>query len=191
MRRGAVPQSFEQEAETQLLFFGADTQQLENLALDVGAVNADAAAAQLGAVEHQIVALRADFAQVAVEQRDVFVPRRGEGVVHRVPELVLFVELEHMDTGTTVTLIDQPGVPGIDAFGCEGENIRAYLDDEAALPIENECGPSTPTIEGAFKPNSPLSAFDGESFDGEWQLRIYDLADDDLGEVVGATIWLE
>jgi hypothetical protein len=105
----------------------------------------------------------------------------------------LFAELEHMDTGTTVTLIDQPGVPAIDAFGCAGANIRVYMDDEAALPIEDQCSGGTPTIQGAFKPNSPLSAFDGEAFDGEWQLRIYDVAGDEswTGQVVGATIFPE
>jgi subtilisin-like proprotein convertase family protein len=103
----------------------------------------------------------------------------------------LFVELEHMTTGTTVTLLDRPGVPAIDEFGCQGDDIRVYLDDEALTSVENQCGLGTPSIQGAFKPNSPLIAFDGESIVGQWQLRIFDKAGDSdwKGEVVGSTIF--
>ena len=105
----------------------------------------------------------------------------------------LFVEVEHINTGTTVVLIDQPGVPGTDAFGCPGENIRALMADEAASTIESECGGGTPTINGAFRPTEPLSAFDGEVFDGIWQIRISDHANVDgyTGSVVGATFFWE
>ena len=37
--------------------------------------------------------------------------------------------LSHVDTGSSVTLIDRPGVPP--EFGCSGNNIAATLDDEA------------------------------------------------------------
>lgn len=104
----------------------------------------------------------------------------------------LFVEVEHIDTGTTVTLIDQPGVPSIGVFGCPESDIRALLADEAASPVEDECnGGSPPTIEGAFRPNEPLSAFDGETFDGDWEIRIFDLEAEETGSVVGATFYWE
>ena len=75
----------------------------------------------------------------------------------------LFVEIEHINTGTTVVLIDQPGVPGTGIVGCSGNNIRALMADEAASLVEDECAGGVPTIEGAFRPNEPLSAFDGET----------------------------
>ncbi len=102
----------------------------------------------------------------------------------------LFVEVEHVDTGTTVTLIDQPGLPGV-AFGCSGENIRALMADEAATPIEGECAGSTPTINGAFRPNQPLSAFDGEQRAGDWEVRFFDVEGDlhEVGSVVGASFF--
>ena len=105
----------------------------------------------------------------------------------------LYVEVEHINTGTTVVLIDQPGVPA-SGFGCSGTNVRALMADEAASPVEDECGGGTPSINGAFRPNQPLSAFDGESFTGTWEIRFADHANVSgfTGSVVGATYdWFE
>ncbi len=103
----------------------------------------------------------------------------------------LFVWIEHVDTGTAVTLIDRPGAPGFGSQGCLGEDIRALLDDEAASPIEDECAAAIPTIEGAFRPNEPLSAFDGEVFDGTWKIRIADHDLGSTGSVIGARLFWE
>jgi subtilisin-like proprotein convertase family protein len=84
----------------------------------------------------------------------------------------LIVTLEHIDTGTSVVMIDRPGIPA-SAQGCFNDDIRADLDDEATDPVEDEC--DTPVaIEGTFIPNNPLSAFDGEDVDGTWRLTIED-----------------
>jgi len=80
--------------------------------------------------------------------------------------------LTHQNTGTAVTIIDRPGVPA-STYGCSGDNILATLDDEAALPVENQCS-GTPTINGTFSPNGALSAFDGESSSGTWVLTVTD-----------------
>jgi subtilisin-like proprotein convertase family protein len=85
----------------------------------------------------------------------------------------LSMVLTHQNTGTAVTIIDRPGVPA-STYGCSGDDILATLDDEAALPVENQCGGGTPTISGTFSPNSALSAFDGESSSGTWQLSVTD-----------------
>jgi subtilisin-like proprotein convertase family protein len=84
----------------------------------------------------------------------------------------LSLVLTHQNTGTAVTIIDRPGVPA-STSGCSGDNILATLSDEAALPVENQCS-GTPTINGTFSPNSALSAFDGESSSGTWQLTVTD-----------------
>ena len=102
----------------------------------------------------------------------------------------LFVEVEHIDTGTTVTLIDQPGVPATD-FGCGRPDIRALLTDESADAVEDECIAGAPAIEGAFRPNEPLSAFDGETFDGTWEIRFSDRTPSGTGAVVGAMFFWE
>ena len=85
----------------------------------------------------------------------------------------LSMVLTHQNTGTAVTIIDRPGVPA-STYGCSGDNILATLDDEAAAPVENQCAGGTPTINGTFSPNSALSAFDGESSSGTWQLTVTD-----------------
>src|SRR5690554_7657246 len=77
--------------------------------------------------------------------------------------------------GTTAVIVDRPGRTN-SGYGCSGAGIVATLDDEAATPIENECANSTPTIEGSFIPNNPLSVFDGESTLGVWELRVSDVA---------------
>ncbi|MCB8944840.1 MAG: VCBS repeat-containing protein [Ardenticatenaceae bacterium] len=91
--------------------------------------------------------------------------------------------LEHVDTGTAVTIFDRPGVPNT-TFGCSSNNIDAILDDEALLPVEDECRLLPPAIQGTFTPNNPLSAFDGESFNGTWQLTAVDHASPDTGTLI-------
>ena len=88
--------------------------------------------------------------------------------------------LTHVDTGTTVTFYDRPGVPA-STFGCSGNDIDATLDDEAATPVENECGAGVPAIAGSFIPNNALAAFDGEDVAGTWRITAYDLAGGDTG----------
>lgn len=75
--------------------------------------------------------------------------------------------------GTTATIIDQPGRTNT-GYGCSGSDILAILDDEADTMVENECAPTTPTINGRFIPNNPLSVFNGESTMGTWELTVID-----------------
>jgi subtilisin-like proprotein convertase family protein len=82
--------------------------------------------------------------------------------------------------GTMATIVDRPGVP-TSSFGCNGDNIVATLDDEAATPVESECAGSAPTINGSFIPNNPLSIFDGESTLGIWELTVSDVLAPDPG----------
>ena len=74
---------------------------------------------------------------------------------------------------TSVTVLDRPGVPA-STYGCSGDNVVATLDDEASLPVENQCAGSTPTINGTFTPNNALSAFDGQNSTGTWTLTVND-----------------
>ncbi len=95
----------------------------------------------------------------------------------------LIVTLEHVDTGTSVTLVDRPGYTGT-GYGCGGDNIEATLNDEAASSVEDECDAGTPTIFGSFSPNNPLSAFDGETLSGSWTLTVSDNAGADFGTLL-------
>jgi len=95
----------------------------------------------------------------------------------------LIVTLEHVDTGTRVTLMDRPGKP-VSYNGCSSDDVAATLDDEAGSPVEDACASTTPAISGLFIPNEPLSAFDGEDIAGEWSLTVSDEAGLDVGVLV-------
>lgn len=86
----------------------------------------------------------------------------------------LRARLTHVETGTTVTLLDRPGVPAT-TFGCAGADISCTLDDLTSKPIEDQCGRSSPTLAGRLHPNGALAAFTGESLTGSWRLNIADL----------------
>ena len=81
----------------------------------------------------------------------------------------LDIFLKHVDTGTEVLLFDQ--------HGGAGNDIGATFDDEAATAISL----GAPPYAGSFRPDNPLSAFDGESTAGTWTLRIVDNFGGDSG----------
>lgn len=76
--------------------------------------------------------------------------------------------------GTSVKIIDQPGKPTIHStWGCSSNDYDVTLDDEASANVEATCTNSV-GVSGTLIPNSALSAFDGESVQGVWQLTIED-----------------
>jgi subtilisin-like proprotein convertase family protein len=85
----------------------------------------------------------------------------------------LVVSLTHVDTGTRVVLLDQPG--------CGSDNVRATFTDEAAEPAEDQCNEAPPAIYGFLQPSEALSAFDGELIGGTWRITVSDLAPNDTG----------
>ena len=90
--------------------------------------------------------------------------------------------LTHVDTGTSVVLLDRPGIaPGAGGFGCSGNDIDVTLSDSGTSVAENECSPTSPTIMGKLTPNNALSAFSGESLAGSWTILAEDLAGGDSG----------
>ncbi|MPM29942.1 hypothetical protein SDC9_76484 [bioreactor metagenome] len=58
MRRGAVLEGVQQEAELLLRLFGAETHHLEDALLNVTAVNTDRTSADLNAVADEVVTVR-------------------------------------------------------------------------------------------------------------------------------------
>jgi subtilisin-like proprotein convertase family protein len=88
--------------------------------------------------------------------------------------------LEHVDTGTQVTLIDRPGVPAT-TYGCHSDNIETTLDDNAAELAENSCNTPAPALIGTLRPAESLAAFKGELWSGTWRLSVTDAASPDTG----------
>lgn len=95
--------------------------------------------------------------------------------------------LTHTDTGTSVVLYDRPGVPNT-PFGCGGDNIDAYINDEGIDgDVESMCN-SAPGITGDVVGGDPAStsllrAFKGESVAGTWTLTAIDNAGGDVGKL--------
>ena len=94
MRRRAVLQRIEQEAELGALVLGADLQRAEHLLLHVRAVDPDRTATELDAVEHHVVGLGAAAARVGLEPVLVAVLGAGERVMRCDEALVFLVVLE-------------------------------------------------------------------------------------------------
>jgi hypothetical protein len=67
--------------------------------------------------------------------------------------------------------------PGATAFGASGDDFTdLVLDDDAATPIDNIPATNPPGgYTGRFKPDSPLSVFDGDDRSGVWTLAVEDL----------------
>lgn len=88
--------------------------------------------------------------------------------------------------GTTVAVLDRPGVPAT-TFGCSNNNYALItLNDEGGLPpVENACntagGTNAQFPSGNYSPNNPMSAFDGQNADGTWVINVSDGGGGDTG----------
>jgi hypothetical protein len=88
--------------------------------------------------------------------------------------------------GPSALVIDEPGAPAL-PHGCSGDDMEAVLDDEADKPLEDECEPTVPSIQGRFIAGDPpgplLARFDGLELCGVWELNVTDLAGGDTGSI--------
>ncbi len=79
--------------------------------------------------------------------------------------------------GRQATLSARRGGSGNDFTG-------TLFDDAAATPIAS----GSPPFTGAFRPDSPLSVFNGAPAAGNWTLAVVDSASNDAGEILGWTL---
>jgi subtilisin-like proprotein convertase family protein len=89
-----------------------------------------------------------------------------------------------LDTGTSVMIVDRPGLPA-STYGCSGDNMDVTLDDEGTLSAEDFCSDVPPALYGHLIPNNPLSAFDGAELAGNWRITVADHAIQDSGTLNG------
>jgi lysyl endopeptidase len=94
----------------------------------------------------------------------------------------LIFTLTHVDTGTSVILMDRPGFTGT-GFGCSGDNVDVLFSDDGTGPVEAACA-TNPAIGGTLIPQQALSAFDGQDLSGSWTLTASDNAGSDTGSMV-------
>ncbi len=94
-----------------------------------------------------------------------------------------FDSITHTYDGDLDIWLQSPAGTRIDLTsdnGGTGENfIRTRFDDDAANSIVSGTSPFT----GDFRPEQPLSAFDGQLATGDWQIVIFDDAGGDTGVV--------
>lgn len=71
--------------------------------------------------------------------------------------------------------------------GCESDSIlNTTLDDSAAVLVDDACpgaGTTSGPLTGRFKPNNPLTAFNGQNPNGTWTLRVKDYFFPDYGVI--------
>lgn len=99
----------------------------------------------------------------------------------------LYVELTHDSTGTTVILMNRPGVTEQDFLGCDVPDVAAYLDDDELESIQDYCPPLA--LNGNFSPAAPLAGFVGENVGGTWTLLVSDRSQYDVGRLTGILLW--
>lgn len=83
-------------------------------------------------------------------------------------------------SGTSVRLVDRPRA----GAGNNGGNhfCQTVFDDAASTALADAISSSEP-FSGAFRSTAPLAAFNGETADGTWQLRLVDAAAGDSGQL--------
>ncbi len=86
-------------------------------------------------------------------------------------------------SGTTITLLDRPGVPS-STYGCSDDNLNVTFDDASGVNLEGYCAGSTPWYSGVAAPAQALSAFNGQSTQGTWQLIVSDAVSADEGTII-------
>ncbi|MBK8565584.1 MAG: proprotein convertase P-domain-containing protein [Saprospiraceae bacterium] len=85
--------------------------------------------------------------------------------------------------GTTITLFDRPGVPA-SGFGCSADGLLVTFDDQALLTaadFEAACIANNPNT---YRPANSFNPFEGQNYQGNWVLRVYDAASPDAGNIV-------
>ncbi len=100
--------------------------------------------------------------------------------------------LEKVGSGTSVTLVDRPGSPaaaptcGFAADNYGASNAALFrLDDAAAITYDTPgvVAPGMMGVSGNWKPESPLSAFNGMNSAGTWRLSVVDNANAVVGTI--------
>ncbi len=96
----------------------------------------------------------------------------------------LIVDLIAPD-GTTVRLLDRPGMPNggwVGPWGCGGDDLNVVFSDSANDSAESTCSQfEVPVIAGVKQPLEPLAGFQSTRASGLWQLQVRDASPIDAG----------
>ncbi|MBK7043684.1 MAG: proprotein convertase P-domain-containing protein [Rhodanobacteraceae bacterium] len=96
----------------------------------------------------------------------------------------LKIALRHRETGTSVLLLDRPGT-GATPNGCASDLIDIQLSDGAAATANDNCTLTEQRLayprNASYRPVQSLSAFNGESLAGHWDLEVNDAVSGNAG----------
>ena len=90
--------------------------------------------------------------------------------------------LTHSETGKSISLLNRPGLPGVNS-GCGEDDIAAIFDDDISLPAESRCSTNWAAISGIYLHEQPLAVYDSEQISGNLELNASDHNQFDLGQL--------
>lgn len=98
----------------------------------------------------------------------------------------LKVTLRHVESGTTIDLINRMVLSPVSLSSCSSNNLNVVLDDQGTGgAMHSTCGASsgalTPISPPNYTPKMPLSNFNGQSINGNWELKVSDVVSVDTG----------
>ncbi|MBX3378044.1 MAG: hypothetical protein KF678_13690 [Phycisphaeraceae bacterium] len=116
----------------------------------------------------------------------VFVPHSFQGDLR--------LTLTHVESGVSAVLVDRPYVPqtplGFPAPDYGSAQAMLHLADSAAAVYDapTVAAPGITGVNGPWKPETPLSVFNGRNAQGTWRLTAVDFAAGDTGSIAGFTL---
>ena len=94
----------------------------------------------------------------------------------------LIVQLRHVDTGKSITLLQRPGTPAT-SQGCGENNLAIIFDDDYPLSAHDRCASSPAAISGTYYGEESLATFNNDNLTGDWELKVVDLSRYDTGSL--------
>ena len=117
VRRRAEFEGLQDVAKEELLFLLIDAKNAEHLGLKIGLMNSKATAADLDAVEHDIVGHSTDFPVFSrIEESSVIRAGTGEGVVDGIPFLFLFIPGKEREINDPEEIQGRGAFEGVEHF---------------------------------------------------------------------------
>src|SRR5947209_12685838 len=97
MRRRAIFQRLEEEAEARSRFFIGHTHRVEDLLLNILPVNTNGSRTQLSSIEYDVISQRAHGSRIRQQAAKILLVGRRKRMMRRVPARLFLVVFEHWE----------------------------------------------------------------------------------------------